>query len=64
MKKNYILGTIFSVNSNTGNLKLIFKKLICFFLEGFIDGIRTDGTTRDRMPKDGTVFQLTANVMR
>jgi len=33
-------------------------------LEGFIDGIRTDGTTRDRMPKDGTVFQLTANVMR
>jgi len=33
-------------------------------LEGFIDGIRTDATTRDRMPKDGTVFQLTANVMR
>lgn len=33
-------------------------------LEGFIEGIRTDGTTRERMPRDGTVFQLTANIMR
>ena len=34
------------------------------FLEGFVEGIRTDGTTRERMPRDGTVFQLTSNVMR
>ena len=33
-------------------------------LEGFIEGIRTDGTTREKMPRDGTVFQLTANIMR
>ncbi|XP_023338791.1 exocyst complex component 7 [Eurytemora carolleeae] len=33
-------------------------------LDGFVEGIRTDGTTRERMPKDGTVFQLTANIMR
>jgi len=33
-------------------------------LDGFIEGIRTDGTTREKMPKDGTVFQLTANIMR
>merc|ERR550519_1807745 len=29
-------------------------------LDGFIDGIRTDGTTREKMPRDGTVFQLTS----
>ncbi len=34
------------------------------FPEGFVEGIRTDGTTRERMPRDGTVFQLTSNVMR
>jgi len=32
-------------------------------LDGFIDGIRTDGTTREKMPRDGTVFQLTSNVL-
>ena len=31
-------------------------------LDGFIDNIRTDGTTKEKMPKDGTVFQLTSNV--
>merc|ERR1719187_2466959 len=32
-------------------------------LDGFIDQVRTDGTTRERMPRDGTVFQLTSNVL-
>ena len=32
-------------------------------LDGFIDNIRTDGTTKEKMPKDGTVFQLTSNVI-
>jgi exocyst complex protein 7 len=32
-------------------------------LDRFIDGIRSDSTTREKMPKDGTVFQLTSNVI-
>lgn len=32
-------------------------------LDGFLDGIRGDSTTREKMPKDGTVFQLTSNVI-
>ncbi len=32
-------------------------------LEGFVEGIRGDATTREKMPKDGTVFQLTSNVI-
>ena len=32
-------------------------------LDGFVDGIRMDGTTKEKMPKDGTVFQLTSNVL-
>merc|ERR1719187_3135406 len=32
-------------------------------LDGFIDGVRTDATTRERMPRDGTVFQLTGSVL-
>ena len=32
-------------------------------LDGFIDGIRLDATTKEKMPRDGTVFQLTSNVI-
>jgi len=32
-------------------------------LDGFIDNIRADATSREKMPKDGTVFQLTSNVI-
>ena len=32
-------------------------------LDGFVDGIRADATTKEKMPKDGTVFQLTSNVL-
>jgi exocyst complex protein 7 len=32
-------------------------------LDGFVDGIRSDPTTKEKMPKDGTVFQLTSNVL-
>ena len=32
-------------------------------LEKFIDNIRGDPTTKDKMPRDGTVFQLTSNVI-
>eukprot|EP00095_Tigriopus_kingsejongensis_P002408 snap_masked-scaffold934_size79169-processed-gene-0.19 protein:Tk02408 transcript:snap_masked-scaffold934_size79169-processed-gene-0.19-mRNA-1 annotation:"exocyst complex component 7" len=32
-------------------------------LDGFVDGIRADATTKEKMPKDGTVFQLTSNVI-
>jgi exocyst complex protein 7 len=32
-------------------------------LDSFVDGIRADPTTREKMPKDGTVFQLTSNVI-
>lgn len=32
-------------------------------LDGFIDAIRADATTKEKMPKDGTVFQLTSNVL-
>ena len=32
-------------------------------LDGFVDNIRNDGTTREKMPRDGTVFQITSNVI-
>jgi len=32
-------------------------------LDGFIENIRNDATTKEKMPKDGTVFQLTSNVI-
>jgi len=32
-------------------------------LDGFIDNIRADATSKEKMPKDGTVFQLTSNVI-
>lgn len=32
-------------------------------LDGFVEGVRSDATARERMPKDGTVFQLTSNVI-
>merc|ERR1719347_2501282 len=32
-------------------------------LDGFIEGIRSDSTTKEKMPKDGTVFQLTSNIL-
>ena len=32
-------------------------------LDAFVDGIRSDPTTKEKMPKDGTVFQLTSNVL-
>jgi len=32
-------------------------------LDTFVDGIRADPTTKEKMPKDGTVFQLTSNVI-
>jgi exocyst complex protein 7 len=32
-------------------------------LDGFVEGIRADATTREKMPKDGTVFQLTSNIL-
>lgn len=32
-------------------------------LDGFVDGIRSDATTKEKMPRDGTVFQLTSNVI-
>jgi len=32
-------------------------------LDGFIEGIRSDATTKEKMPKDGTVFQLTSNIL-
>ncbi len=46
------------------NIDFICKRPIVPVTEGFVEGIRTDGTTRERMPRDGTVFQLTSNVMR
>jgi len=27
-------------------------------LDGFVDGIRADATTKEKMPRDGTVFQV------
>jgi len=32
-------------------------------LDGFVEGIRSDATTKEKMPKDGTVFQLTSNIL-
>lgn len=32
-------------------------------LDGFVEGIRADPTTREKMPKDGTVFELTSNIL-
>ena len=32
-------------------------------LDSFVDSIRGDSTPREKMPKDGTVFQLTSNVI-
>jgi len=32
-------------------------------IDGFIDAIRFDGTTKEKMPKDGTVFELTSNIL-
>jgi len=32
-------------------------------LDGFVEGIRSDATTREKMPRDGTVFQLTSNIL-
>ena len=32
-------------------------------MDGFIDAIRYDGTTKEKMPKDGTVFELTSNIL-
>ncbi len=32
-------------------------------LESFVEGVRADPTTREKMPKDATVFQLTSNVI-
>ena len=32
-------------------------------LDGFTDGIRFDSTTKEKMPRDGTVFQLTSNIL-
>ena len=32
-------------------------------LDNFVDSIRADSTTKEKMPKDGTVFQLTSNVL-
>ena len=32
-------------------------------LDGFVEGIRGDSTTREKMPRDGTVFQLTSNIL-
>ena len=32
-------------------------------LDDFIEGIRADPTTKEKLPKDGTVFQLTSNVL-
>ena len=35
----------------------------CVFTSFFFEGIRADPTTKEKMPKDGTVFQLTSNVI-
>ena len=32
-------------------------------VDGFMDAIRFDGTTKEKMPKDGTVFELTSNIL-
>jgi len=32
-------------------------------LETFIEGIRLEATPKEKMPKDGTVFQLTSNIL-
>ena len=32
-------------------------------VDGFIDAIRFDGTTKEKMPRDGTVFELTSNIL-
>ncbi len=32
-------------------------------LDGFVENVRSDPTGREKMPKDGTVFQLTSNVI-
>ena len=32
-------------------------------LDGFVESVRSDATPREKMPKDGTVFQLTSNVL-
>ena len=37
----------------------MFSRVFFFFFKG----IRADPTTKEKMPKDGTVFQLTSNVI-
>ncbi len=32
-------------------------------LDGFVEAVRSDPTAREKMPRDGTVFQLTSNVL-
>merc|ERR1712038_447360 len=46
-----------------GNLISEFQTSGTLAVDGFIDAIRYDGTTKEKMPKDGTVFELTSNIL-
>lgn len=52
-----------AVRSKYNSLMNQFFSAGSMALDGFIDGVRTDATTKEKMPKDGTVFQLTSNVI-
>lgn len=53
------------IESNAETIQLDFQFFTTgsMVLDGFVDGIRSDPTTKEKMPKDGTVFQLTSNVL-
>ena len=52
-----------SIRSKYNQLLNQFFNAGSMALDSFLDGIRSDVTSREKMPKDGTVFQLTSNVM-
>ena len=52
-----------SVKNKYNNLISEFQTSGTLAVDGFIDAIRYDGTTKEKMPKDGTVFELTSNIL-
>ena len=56
-------GCDVTVKNRYNNLLQEFQTSGTLAVDGFIDGIRIDSTTREKMPKDGTVFELTSNIL-